>query len=226
MDLIKAFSWLSLTAELGSMIVAFSIWLKIQSNSLLWLTLYITIDFTRGNIGTRMSEFRIHNHSFFYYSSLISLAILFPFVMSILKEKKHRVRTIWAFAIVSIASIAPEFTISGEQFRPHSYYPILFSVFAGVMILNDRVHHHEGKRFNNDPWSVIALVFVITESFCLISLFVGYSTLFLDLPTIFTIAYSFVGTSVTVKYLLFSWQLWKLKKYTWFVFCRCSLGLV
>jgi len=207
-------TWLSLTAELGSMIVAFSIWLKIQSNSLLWLTLYITIEIIRGIIGLRMSDFGIHNHSFYYYSSLISLAILLPFVMSILKEKKHRVRTIWAFAIVSIASIAPEFTISGEQFRTHDHYPYLFTVFAGVMILNDRVHHHDGKRFNNDPWSVIALVFVITESISMICLLVGLSAIPLNLPKIYITAFCFLGTSITVRHLLFSLQLWKLKKYT------------
>lgn len=217
MDLVAymhALGWLTMTAELGCMIVAFSIWLKTKSNSLLWLMLYTTIEFVRGNIGQRMAEFRINNHSFFHYSSLISMTLLFPFVMSILKEKKHRVRTIWAFAIVSIASIAPEFTISVEQFRPHVHYPNLFKVFAGVMILNDRVNHNDGKRFNNDPWSVIALVFVITESISVICILVGQSAIFLNLPKIYITAYTFVGISITVSYLLFSLQLWKLKKYT------------
>ena len=212
-DFIDLLIWVTIAVQLVAMLTAFSTWLKLRTSALRWMALYVTIEFCRSSIGRITAHYSINNHKFFLYSGLLTQVAFFLFSLSILKDQKRRRFTQWAYGVTLTAFLLPEVFPLPLGVRMIFVIPFIFEVIAGISILNDRIYHHEGKRFNKDPWSIITMVIVLTLSISFICI-ISFTSL-IELPE--PISNVFIITnviSVFVRNSLITNQLWKLRTST------------
>jgi hypothetical protein len=212
-DIHDCFIGLAITAQLTCTIVALKMWYKMQTKTTLWLMLYITIEFCRSSIGIIMATSGIYTNEFYHYSALLTQTAIFFFAITIIKKKKHQRLTIWGFVIALLAFTSIELIESSNYVKMLFEFPVIFEIFAGVVVLNDRVHNHEGKQFKNDPWSVMVMVIVMTQLISMVSLNVGFFCGFFRIEFEQTFVFIVNCISVTVRFTVISLQLWKFKTY-------------
>ncbi len=208
LELINLMSHATIAVQLVSMLTAFSTWLKLRTSALRWMALYVTIEFCRSSIGRITAHYSINNHKFFLYSGLLTQVAFFLFSLSILKDQKRRRFTQWAYGVTLTAFLLIAVFQLPLSVRMIFMFPYIFEIVVGVSILNDRIYHHEGKRFNEDPWSIITMVIVLTVSISFICII---SAPLIKLPG--PIINVFICTniiSVFVRNCLITNQLWKL----------------
>jgi hypothetical protein len=154
----------------------------------------------------------INNHGFFLYSGLLTQIAFLFFSLSILKDEKLRQLTKWAFGLTLSAFILLEIFQLPINVRTIFEFPFIFEIVTGIIILSDRVYHHEGKRFKEDPWSVLALLIVLTQSIsmlCLISFY--FFTYKWQFDPILNVLLSINVLSVLVRNSFITALLWKLR---------------
>lgn len=215
LDLINLMSHATIAVQLVSMLTAFSTWLKLRTSPLRWLALYVTIEFCRSSIGSIMAHYSIQNHTFYHYSGLLTQVSFFIFSRSILKDQKRRRFSQWAYGLTFTAFLLLEVFQFPLSVRTVFSFTSIFEIVACITILNDRVYHHEGKRFKKDPWSIIAMAIALTQSLSLICLISYYLFTSHGLRGPIMILFLSVNIiSVFVRNSIITNQLWKLRTST------------
>jgi hypothetical protein len=215
LDYINALVYATLAAQFVAMLVAFTAFLKLRTPALRWVALYVTIEFCRSSIGSIMAHYSIQNHQFYHYSGLLTQVSFFIFSQSILKNQKRRRFTQWAYGLTFTAFLLLEVFYLPLSVRTVFSFTSIFEMVACITILNDRVYHHEGKRFKKDPWSIIAMAIALTQSLSLICLISYYLFTSHGLRGPIMIVFLSVNIiSVFVRNSIITNQLWKLRTST------------
>lgn len=212
-DFIDLLIWLTIAVQLVAMLTAFSTWLKLRTSALRWMALYVAIEFCRSSIGCIMGNFSINNHKFYLYSGLLTQVSFFLFALVILKDQKRRRFTQWAYGVTLTAFLLLEVFPLPMSVRTIFVFHYIFEIVVGISILNDRIYHHEGIRFNKDPWSIITMVIVLTLSISFIC-FISFTSL-IEMPEPIINVFEITNIiSVFVRNSLITNQLWKLRTST------------
>ena len=193
--------------------------MQIKLKPLLWFSMYLGFEFGKSFIGYSMRKMGVHNREFHWYSDQLSEAALFIFALTLIQNKKTRKYISIAYGLAFSTFITVEILQIPIEYRELLTAFELFQIIVGILILQDRLKHHGGRKFSEDPWAIIAFIILSTESISLLALicrnFVNSRNLYNE-PNLmykkFQLFFSYLNCiSVLVRYILISKQLKKFK---------------
>lgn len=207
--------WITIIVQLISTIVGIKAWHLFKHKPAFWLSIYSCIEFVRSLIGYLMAASGINNHGFYWYSKDLSALAIFIFGLSLIQEKKLRKYVSIVFAISLLISFTLALLQTSIEIRNLIRHHQLLQISVSAFILRDKVKNNNGLPFKNDPWTIIALVILGSQSISLLSIYSRYFFVSMHSTNVVNILMNYINCfAILFCYLLITIQLKKLKNLT------------
>jgi hypothetical protein len=211
-EVVDILIWPVLVFQAISVAVSWYVYRLKRSKSLGWLCAYFLFELLSECIGLYLAKHNIYNHHFYHYFSLLPQFSIFQFFQQNLKLAKSVRILRYSYVISVLLLIAIDLSPFLIEIKMLFDFISLFTIFASILLLNERIHQHGGLEFREDPESKIAMILAVTICMYLFANTASYSIIYAWLSSEYeAIFIVLIGVSIIIRNGLVSRELWKLR---------------